>query len=67
MKPLSGIGAACADATAHTLVFAPGVLMGIWRYVMLLLLFVYYLSNRLDVVDWGPRLGSNRDDSIKGH
>ena len=67
MKPLSEIGAACAEATAHTLVFAPEVLVLIWRNVMLLLLFMYYLSNRLDVVGQGPRLGRNRDDSIKGH
>ena len=50
MKPLSGIGVACAKATAHTLVLAPEVLVRIWRNVMLLLLFMYYLSNRLDVV-----------------
>ena len=50
MKPLSGLGAACAEATAHTLVFAPEVLVRIWRNVMLFSLFMYYLSNRLDVV-----------------
>ena len=50
MKPLSGIGAACTEATAHKLVFAPEVLVRIGRNVMLLLLFLYYLSNRLDVV-----------------
>ena len=50
MKPFSGIGVACAEATAHTLVFAPEVLVRIWRNVMLFLLFMYYVSNRLDVV-----------------
>ena len=50
MQPLSGIGAACSEATAHTLVFATGVPVRIWRNVMLFLLFMYYLSNRLDVV-----------------
>ena len=52
MQPLSGIGAACAEATADTLVFAPGVLVRIWRNVMLLLSFMYYMSNRLVRCRW---------------